>query len=183
MTMNCWRAINFTKQYGHLRIMIFSLLTMFFTFIITYIPATYIFVSTTFSDRIFFIFLVALLMIYPLHKLLHYLPVLHMRQKIKKGLIFRSGFYPIITVQIMEPISKFSFLVALLTPSIIINSSLIVLCFMYTQFALYFIILLAYHVGLSFYDMIYVKFVMMAPNHSYIEENADGIEILVTNPD
>lgn len=183
MRMNCWKAINLNKQYGHLRMTIFSLMLTLFTFIIIYIPAAYFFSDTMFNNNVFIIFFTMFILLYPLHKFFHFLSLLPYNDKIKKSIYLKSGFYPIIMIQINEPISKWACLLALSTPSIVINSSLILLSFIFTEYAVYLIILLSYHIGLSFSDMVYIKYVMSAPKNSYIEENETGIEILVLSTD
>lgn len=177
--MNCWKTINFTKQYGSQRLFILSSLTMLSTFILAYVPATYLFVPESFYDNYFIFFAAGLWFIYPLHKLLHYLPIAHLGKIIKKHITFRYGLMPVINIRITEPISKWLFLTAALAPTLVINSLLLAACFIYPHYVHYLIILFAYHAGISFSDMVCVKNVLTAPNHSYIEENEDGFEILL----
>lgn len=177
--MNCWKTVNFTKQYGSQRIFIMSSLTMLLTFIFFFVPAQYLFETTSFHDNYFILLVVCIWLMYPLHKLFHYLPIVHLGSKVKKVFSLKYGFLPIIQVKISEPISKWLFIIALFTPFIVINCVLIGACFIFPHYVHYFTILLAFHVGLCFSDMIYAKNVLSAPTHSYIEENDDGIEILL----
>lgn len=177
--MNCWKTINFTRQYGPQRLFILSALTMLFTFILLYIPATHLFVSTGFYDNHFLYFMLAFLLLYPTHKLLHFLPIAHLNHQVKREIELKYGFLPAIKIQITEPIKKQLFLIALLSPIVIINSLLLAACFVFPNYAHYFTILIAYHIGISVSDFICGKDVISAPKNAYVEENEDGYEILI----
>jgi hypothetical protein len=80
-----------------------------------------------------------------------------------------------------EPIKKWLFLTASLMPFVIINPLLIFACYLFPHYVHYLTIILAFHVGMCVSDMISVKNVLFAPKGSFIEENDDGIEILIKN--
>jgi hypothetical protein len=177
--MNCWKTVNFSRDYGPQRLFILSSLTMLLTFIFIYVPAQYLFAAASLSDKHFLLFLAALLAIYPLHKLLHFLPMIHQRKKIKKELLFKYSIIPVFYVKVNEPMPKWLFLTALLTPFVVINCAILIACYSFGQYVHYFTILLAFHMGLCLHDLICAKNVVSAPNQSYIEESEDGIEILL----
>ncbi|MBU8880012.1 DUF3267 domain-containing protein [Bacillus sp. FJAT-29790] len=179
--MNCWKTVNFTKQYGSQRLFIMSSLTTLLTFIFIYVPAQYLFEATTFYDNYFLLFVVSLWLMYPIHKFFHYLPIAHHSRKVKKSVTFKYGIFPIIQIRVHEPMSKWLFMFALFTPFLVINSILLWACFIFPHYVHYFTILLAFHVGLCLPDLIWAKNVLSAPNRSYIEESEDGIEILLHN--
>ncbi|KAB2337129.1 DUF3267 domain-containing protein [Cytobacillus depressus] len=177
--MNTWKTINFSRQYGSHRLFILSSLTMLLTFIFAYIPAQFLFNAKSFQDNHFGLFLLGLWLIYPIHKLLHYLPIAHQTTKVKKALSMKFGLLPVIHIKVFEPITKWQFIFALFTPFIVINCILIYGCYLFPHYAHYLTILLAFHTGLCLPDFICAKNVLFAPNCSYIEENDDGIEILL----
>ncbi|MBS4188770.1 DUF3267 domain-containing protein [Bacillus sp. FJAT-49705] len=177
--MNSWKTINFSKQYGSQRLFILSSLTMLLTFILAYVPAQFLFKAKTLQDNYFILLLFGLWLIYPLHKLFHYLPIAHHSKKIKKMLTIRYGIFPIIQIKVFEPISKWQFIIALFMPFVVINSLIAWACFIFPHYVHYFTILLAFHVGICLSDIICVKNVLFAPKSSYIEENDDGFEILL----
>jgi hypothetical protein len=179
LRLNCWKTVNFTRQYGSQRLFILSALTMLFTFILLYIPATYLFVATNFYDNHFIYFILALILLYPAHKLLHFLPIAHLNDKIRKVVEIKYGFIPTLKIQITEPIKKYQFLIALLSPFVIINTGLLIASFIYPHYAHYFTILIAYHIGICVPDLIYGKDVIRSPKNAFIEENEDGFEILI----
>ncbi len=179
--MNCWKTVNFTKQYGSQRLLFISSMTMLITFILLYIPIAYFLVPTSFYDNHFIMFVCGLGLMYPLHKFLHYLPLAHTGSKVKKHLDWKFGFYPIINIRVDEPINKQLFLFALFLPFFFITASLMIGCFIFPNYGHYFTILIAFHIGLSVPDIICGKSILSAPKHAYIEENDEGFEILVSN--
>ncbi|MEH7126098.1 DUF3267 domain-containing protein [Bacillus sp. JJ1503] len=181
--MNSWKTINFSRQYGSHRLFILSSLTMLLTFIFVYVPAQFLFNAHSFYDNYFYLFILGLWLIYPLHKFFHYLPLAHHVNKVKKELSIKYGILPVIHIKVFEPIPKWQFIFALFAPFIVINSILIFACYMYPHYLHYITIILAFHAGLCLPDFICAKNVLFAPNCSYIEENDDGIEILLHKND
>lgn len=179
--MNCWKTFNFNKHYGSQRLFFLSSLTMLLTFIIIYVPAQYLFGATSFYDNYFLLFIICLWIMYPFHKLLHYLPVAHLGNKVKKIATIKYGLLPVIDIKVNEPIAKWKFIIALFTPFIVINGLLLLACFCFPHYVHYLTILLAFHVGICFSDLVRAKNVLSAPNRSYIEENDEGFEILLRN--
>lgn len=127
----------------------------------------------------FFLLLVSISFIYPIHKLLHYIPIAHLGDHIKKSVEMYGGFIPVIHIRVCDPIRKWTFLFALFTPFFVIGLSIFTGFIFFPSYSHYFTILLAYHIGLCVSDFICAKNVLFAPHHSYIEENDDGFEILV----
>lgn len=158
-----------------------SLMTMLLTFIILYVPISYFFVTTTLYDNHFFLFVSGIILMYPLHKLLHYLPIAHLGSKIRKKLEWKYGIFPLIQIRVQEPISKSLFLFALLLPFTSITVVLVFACFLFPHYIHYITILIAYQTGLSVSDLVYAYSIIRAPKEALIEENDDGFEILVTN--
>jgi hypothetical protein len=178
-TLNCWKTINYTKQYGSQRLLILSIMTMLLAFIILYIPVSYFLIPTTLYDNHFSLFISGFLLMYPGHKLFHYLPLAHLGSKIKKKIIWKYGIYPLVSIRVDEPISKSLFLFALLMPFVTITACLTLACFLFPHYVHYITILIAYQIGLSVPDLVYARNVLTAPRHAYIEENDDGFEILI----
>jgi Putative zincin peptidase len=176
--MNCWKSINLSKQYGLPRIMILSLLTMLLSFTILYtILSMGITPTKLYDDRYVWLFL-GILIIYPLHKLLHYLPLVRHLDKVKWSM-GQYKFFPI-SIRVIDPIQKNLFILALISPFIIITSCLSAGALIFEHYAHYFTILLSLHIGLCVTDFISIKNILGSPNQCFIEENEDGYEILVS---
>ncbi|WP_374721644.1 DUF3267 domain-containing protein [Peribacillus tepidiphilus] len=177
--MNCWKSINLTKQYGMHRIMILSLFTMLLSFITIYTVITIAISESKLYDKHILWFVLGILFIYPAHKALHFLPLLNQMKKVKVSTGF-ANFIPYVKVRLIEPVSKSIFIIALLTPFVVITTLLSVCAYTYFHYAHYFTILLSLHMGLCVSDFIYVKNILGSPNQCYVEENEEGYEILVS---
>lgn len=166
------------KQIGQERIFLFSMIVVFIVFSCAYI-AMNIFYHGPLSDHLFPVFLLMLLLTYPLHKLLHFIPIVRHRKRLRYSINKKFGFIPILNMKIHEPIIKSHYIASLLIPFILINMVFVIGAIYYPIYHHYFIILLAYHCGLCLIDLIYIKLLLKAPKKSLIEENDKGFQILI----
>ncbi len=177
--MSCVKEINVNKQYGQLWLDFMSAILAFTVFIITYLPMNYLFPDTVINTESLSIFTLFLIGLYPVHKLIHYIPLMPVNKNIKKSLELRSKCVPMIQLKVNEPVPKLMYLSALIAPILCINGTLLLLMLSFQQYGAFFIILLSLHIGLSCRDLIYIKIVMNTPKFSYIEENEVGLNILI----
>lgn len=176
--MHCWKTINVKKQYGFDRIFMLSTLLVVAVFSLFYVLLNMLF-DNQLSDERFAIFLISLILLYPIHKSLHFLPLVHYRNRIHFSIKKQLGFMPVLSIRIKEPVPKVRFLFALLTPFLMINCSLIAGALLLPAFGHYFTMLLAYHCGLCLIDLLYIKNLARSPKKALIEETETGYEILV----
>lgn len=132
------------------------------------------------SDRLFPLFILVFLMIYPIHKLLHFLPLMRYRSRLRFSIEKHFKIIPVLAMRIHEPILKLRYIVALTIPFVALNSILIVGAIIFPTFRHYFAILLAYHCGLCVMDLLYVKHLIRSPKQALIEETDKGFEILIS---
>ena len=178
--MNCWKAINIKKQYGTQRMFYPVFLNYVVCIYFSLCTCVYVFVPTTFNDQLFLIIVYRIMAyVFLFIKFFIYLPLFPLGNKVKKSFMLNIHVFPYIQIKVDEPIAKWLFLLSLLAPFIVINSLLVAACYFFNHYVHYFIILLAYHIGLCVSDFICAKNVLSAPNQAYIEENEDGFEILV----
>ncbi|MEH6943547.1 DUF3267 domain-containing protein [Bacillus sp. JJ722] len=176
--MNCWKSINLNRQYGNHKIFILSLLTMLLSFIIIYTFISTGIASDRFNDNHIVFFLLIIFFMYPLHKILHLLPLLFVRNKIKiQNQPFM--FVPLVTIKIVEPISKWLFIVTLITPFIVLTNLLLLYTFMFPFDAHYLTVLLSLHIGMCVSDFITLKNILYSPPKCLIEEFEDDIRLLI----
>lgn len=132
------------------------------------------------SDQLFPLFVLVFLMIYPIHKLLHFLPLMRFRSRLRFSIEKHFNIIPVLAMRIHEPILKSRYIVALIVPFMALNSILIVGAIIFPTFRHYFAILLAYHCGLCVMDLLYVKHLIRSPKQALIEETDKGFEILIS---
>ena len=123
--MHCWKILNLEHHYGTTRIIIMGVITFLLVFSVSYVTFN-LFNEEHYTDRLFWLFVIAVLTLYPIHKFLHFVALFDLRQHLK--LRVRSQFYiiPVLHMRIREPLSKNRYILALLTPFIVLNTSIIV---------------------------------------------------------
>ena len=176
--MHCWKSINMKKQYGRERIFLLSALIGFGVFVTIYIPMAAL-SQVPLSDSHFFTFLFWLAALYPVHKLLHFLPLLRCRNCVQLRVTWRFGIIPEVRIRVQDPVNKTWFLAALLAPFIIINSILLALSLQLPEFGHYWALMLAFHSALCLIDLMYFRYAVRSPKGAFIEETETGYEILV----
>jgi len=179
--MTCWRTINLSKDYGFHRMVIVSLMTMLFTFIIFYVPLNLVHSSIKLETDGFFIFILSLLFIFPAHKILHSLPLLLAGKKISIEFSRIAEVIPIFKVSSKERIPKPLILAILLTPFLVITICMLAGCFLSPQYIHYFTIIAAVNLGFCVTDFLLIKHLIRAPKRCVVEEFKDGYDILINS--
>lgn len=176
--MHCWKTINLKKQYGLDRLYIMSALIALGVFMSFYIVLNILY-SDPLSDQNFLLFICAILAVYPLHKLCHFLPLVGCRKCLKLIVRKQLKVLPKISLHISEPVSKIRFIMTLAAPFMLINTTIVCLSLLMPVYSHYFAMLLAYHSGLCLTDLIYMRNLAHSPKDALIEETDTGFEILV----
>ncbi|MGE7673586.1 DUF3267 domain-containing protein [Lysinibacillus sp. NPDC094403] len=176
--MHCWKILNLEHHYGTTRIMIMSIIVFLTVFSFSYVTLN-LFNDEHYTDQLLWLFVIAVFTIYPIHKCLHFLALYDLRQHLK--LRVRTQFYviPVLHMRIREPLSKNRYILALLTPFIVLNTSILLGTLLFPAYTHYGTLLLAYHCSLCVIDVLYVKYLLNSPKDSQIEETPKGYEILV----
>ena len=172
--MQCWKSINIDRQYGNQKIFFLSIMTMLVSFLAIFPFATLGYGATDFQDGHPLLFFGAIVLMYPLHKLLHGLPLVFVAKKLK--LDFRH-----FAIKVNEPISKLLYLMALLTPFTVTSVLIFLFSAEFPEYFHYWSILFSINTGMSLTDFLKVKSVVASPFKSFIEESETGYEILVEN--
>ncbi|MGH2319249.1 DUF3267 domain-containing protein [Planococcus sp. SE5232] len=176
--MHCWKTINVKKQYGFDRLFMISALFGIAVFMASYIGLAIAY-ATPLSDQYFLLFILALLAIYPIHKILHFLPMIGCHKSLKLIIRKQLKVCPAILLHINEPVPKLRFLLSLATPFLFLNTAIVTLSILMPAFSHYFAMLLAYHCALCLTDIIYLRNLARSPKYALIEETETGFEILV----
>lgn len=176
--MHCWKTINIQHQYGSTRIGILSVIMFVSVFTGSYVLFN-LFQHRQYTDHYFIIFVLALFILYPIHKLLHYITLYDLRDHIALRVKLRFALVPIFHIRLKDPISKNRYVITLFTPFLVINTLLIVLILLFPQYTHYGTLLLACHCTICLMDLLYVKNLLNTPTNAKIEETPRGYEILV----
>ena len=180
--MNCIKTINIEYEYGTTRFLLLGVLTFIIVFCLSYI-FTNLNYHRPHSDAHFLYFLVALLLLYPTHKAIHYISLFRYKKSLSYKFKIKFTFVPILNMRIKEPIPKNRYLVALSTPFIVLNPILLIGAIIWPVFSHYFCLLLAFHCSICLLDLLYIKGIWRAPKRAVIEETPRGYEVLVPHHD
>jgi len=176
--LRCWRTFDFEKKYGFNKIVVFSLLVMFFVFSFLYVSLANWF-SSPINSQHFFWFLVGCLILYPVHKVLHLIPLFRYVPNLKVQAQIRCLCLPVFCINCKEPVSKKRFITSLLFPFLIITPLLIGASLIFPSYIHYFSLLTAIHTGICAIDFMYLKALASSPKYCFIEEHTEGYEILI----
>ena len=177
--MRAWKSINLSKKYGDQRIFLIIMLTMILSFIIIYTCLSLLALSEELAGHHVFQFVIALILLYPIHKLLHLIPLAGCLQPARIRFSCKWRIFPLLQIRICEPISKRLYMTSLFMPLIIVSLVLCVCITALPQYSHYLSILFSFHLGLCVTDIISLKNMFGSPSSSYIEEHDDGYNILV----
>lgn len=176
--MHCWKILNIEREYGIRKMYCIACIHAVLTFSFSYTFLN-LFNYETYNDDHFALFLVAGLLVYPLHKLLHFLPLYRHRQKMSIRLRRRLFGIRTIHMRIKEPIPKRLYIFSLLFPFLVLTTILLIVAVVFPTITHYAAILLGVHALLCAFDYVYIKHLIRSPADALIEETPRGYEILV----
>lgn len=176
--MHCWKILNIYKQYGLTRILLWAVIVFILTLCSSYLLFTFYY-TKPFTDDYLWLFALLFIMMYPIHKGVHYLTLFDYRKDVNAQWEVIYDWLPTLHLRITEILPKNRYIITRLAPFIVINSSIILGMLVLPRFIHYGAILLAYHTAICVIDLLYVKNLMRSPKESQIEETKRGFEILV----
>jgi hypothetical protein len=178
--MNCWKSINIRRDYGTLRITLFSIIVMLSYFIIFYLIFSAFHHEKKFFELGLLPFLLGLCIILPLHKLIHLLPLLLSKTKIEFS-FSKNKKLPLPCFLIEEKVPKNITMLSMLLPFVSLTLIAIIGSILFPNFFHYFAIFSAINLGISVIDLLFIYQISQAPSHAVIENSKVGIDILVNN--
>jgi hypothetical protein len=177
-TMNCWKSLNLSKEFGSVRLVILSLFGMICYFVIFNLTFTNLFGSQNITDFNALVFLCCLLLVYPVHKLLHCLPIWLFGRKVRLTFDRETSFLKLFC-DITGVIPKRLYMVVILFPLIFMTVGLSILTLCFPNGIDYYLITGTVNFGISTTDLLYFVYIISAPRHAIIEDDRDGCHILI----
>ncbi|MDY5061238.1 DUF3267 domain-containing protein [Staphylococcus simulans] len=173
----CSRQIDINTRFGLPRIFFIAVVTTIITFLISY--EVLIFLSNKeITDRYFFVFLIAVLLLYPIHKLIHLIVLAPYYKHFKKKRLTKRPWIPLYNLYVSTPVNKYLFCLCLIAPVIVITAVSIYMATLMPQYGHYFMFLLSLNAGFSVMDFMYLKLILFSNEGRYIEEHCTGFNIL-----
>ncbi|GAA6824318.1 DUF3267 domain-containing protein [Staphylococcus sp. 18_1_E_LY] len=173
----CSRQIDINARFGLPRIAFLSFVTTIITFLVSFEIMHY-FTDTKLTDRYFLIFLIFVLILYPIHKAIHLIFLSPYYKSFKKYKLLRHKRIPFYNTYVNTPVNKYYFCLDLIMPFIIITITCAYLTSLFPQFGHYLMFILALNIGYSVMDFLYLKIIIFSNEGSYIEEHQTGINVL-----
>ena len=112
----CTRQIDIHARFGIQRIAFLSLVATIFTFLVSY-EVMYYFLDTPLSDRHFFVLIVFILLMYPIHKIVHLLFFLPYYKSFKIHKLSSKKWVPYLILMLIRLFTKFIFVLISFYPS------------------------------------------------------------------
>jgi hypothetical protein len=177
--MNCWKSINIYRDYGSLRLTLFSIIIMVTYFIVFYLLVSAFHHGKQFSEVGLLPFIIGLTIILPLHKLIHIIPLWLSGKKVEVILTSYKRFIPCFSFCCDEKLPRNVTIISMISPFIIFTGIAIIGSYTLPHLFHYFAIFSAINVGLSTIDFLYLSQLLKAPRHSIIENSNVGFDILI----
>ncbi len=176
--LSCTKNFNIKTTYGLQRIIFISSIITGIVFLISF-ELFNTFTNTSFSDANFIAFLLSLIVLYPVHKVLHLVAFMNDFKSLVIQKVTRKSWPPLINVRVNHPVSKLHFTVALLLPFVIITCLTIAGAMAMPEYGHYLLFLCSVNIGISYIDFIYFKYIVKTPRGTFIEERRHGLELLI----
>ncbi|OZU87920.1 hypothetical protein CIL03_14555 [Virgibacillus indicus] len=177
--MNCWKSINFTKEFGHRRLKLVSFLIGMLAFIFLYVPISITQNANAVNEAAFLPLIIALVLLPTVHSLMHILPLIIMNKRIKIYYNTKSKFLPVFNYYTQYHLTKKVSLLVALAPSILITIPGLIGSYLFAEVYVFILLFTCVHIGISFIDFLYVIHILKAPKSAFIENGNDGIDILL----
>lgn len=179
----CTRQIDIHARFGIQRIALMSIVATIITFLVSY-EIMYYFSDTPLSDRHFIILLIFIILMYPIHKIMHLVFFLPFYKSFRVHKLVKKKWLPYFNTYVNTPVHKVYFCINLILPILLLTGIFVLLSIHLPQYGHYFMFLLSLNIGFSMMDILYLKILLFSNDGHYVEEHQSGLHILnkVNNP-
>ncbi|EUJ35619.1 DUF3267 domain-containing protein [Brochothrix campestris] len=175
--MHCIRSIKHEQEESFYRLFIVSFL-VFITVLSTLIITHHLLLGNNYTYQYPLIGFLILLLIYPFHKLFHYI-IMPDKREIYLQIQRHFVVVPFIEVKLDKAVPKRRYLFALITPFLTMSLLWLLIYYYYDLKSVYMYLALAIHLAICTTDIYcfftYLKF----PNNSFIEDSSRGVRVLI----
>ncbi|MCR6110232.1 DUF3267 domain-containing protein [Bacillus sp. A301a_S52] len=174
--MKCLKTISVENQFGKLRLSFLSVIIMMSYFLLFFMVFRTFFQNVPLVDHgILFLFF-SLIVIMPVHLLLHCFPIWLTGKKATLGV--RKRQWPYFYYSTKQPLSKYVTLLSTAAPAFILTLLSIVGAIIFPHLVHYIAMMSAFNMGICVYDYLNFRQIKRAPRQCLIEETRDGFYIL-----
>ncbi|WP_404451661.1 DUF3267 domain-containing protein [Virgibacillus necropolis] len=177
--MNCWKSINFTKEFGVNRLYFFSFLIGLLSFVFLFVPFSSIHSTTQVNEFGIVPFLGLVILMPTIHSFMHILPLIMMNKRTKIYFNLKKSMIPTCKYHARTFLSKPTSLLVAFAPTLFITIPGIFASLVFVDYYVYILLYTAIHIGASFTDYLYILHISKAPKRAFIESENEGFAILV----
>lgn len=181
--MNCWKSINFKKEFGLNRIYFISFMIGLMAFIFLYVPFSIIHSTASVNELGIIPFGIAFILLPAIHSFMHILPLIMTNKRAKMPNKAKKFILPTLTYYPKSYLSKQLSMMVAMAPTLFITLPGIVASYIFVDYYVYILIFTSFHIGISFTDFLYVIHITKAPKKSFIENENESFAILVKTLD
>ncbi|PYZ98842.1 hypothetical protein CR205_09805 [Alteribacter lacisalsi] len=178
--MNCWKTVSITQDIGKFRLWILSGMLMVSYFLVYFLLFSTFGTGAALIDYGAGVLLICMLAVFPIHMLMHCIPVWMLGRKATMGVRMKQ--WPFLYLTVKQPLPKHISLLAICSPAIFITGTAIAVTFIFPHLLHYAALMSALNIGMCVHDFLYVNHIRRAPRHAFVEEYDDGFHILCENP-
>lgn len=175
--MNCWKSINIAKEFGPNRLVLISIIIGILSFILLFVPISLLHGTNIVNESGILPFIIALLLLPILHAFMIMLPLITMKKQIKIYFKFKVKCFPSFHTE--AHLSKLESLIVSLAPTFFITLPGLVASLLFADFYVYILLFTCIHIGITFTDFLHVLHIIKAPRRAYIQNDHDGLDILL----
>lgn len=177
--MNCWKSVNFAKEFGLNRLYFLSFLIGLTSFVFLFVPFSSIQGTTHVNEFGIVPFLGLVILLPTIHSFMHILPLIMMNKRTKLYFNLKRSIFPTCKYHPKTFLSKTTSFMMAFTPTLLITLPGIVATLIFADYYVYILLFTAIHIGASFTDYLYMFHVIKAPKRAFIEKENDGFVILI----
>lgn len=177
--MNCMESIHIMRDYGSIRLMTISIFLMLAFFTLYYVMFQIIHPGFPVSAAHPLLLFGGLVIVYPLHKLLHALPVWLGGYHCHFSVSWRFRGYPLLFCHLNHPVPRNLGICVIVFPGTLLTLLAIISTWLAPQWLLYLAVAATLNIGLSVTDGIYAALLFRAPPYVYIEDSHDSFHLLI----
>ncbi|HET7656656.1 MAG TPA: DUF3267 domain-containing protein [Bacillales bacterium] len=177
--MNCLKSVRFIRDFGTVRLAMVSISAVPVFFVLFEAFCLNIHPNIQLSPFKLPIFLAVLLIVYPLHKICHCLPLWACGKMATLSLEVNANKFPIMFCNLKGPVSRNTALACVGFPIAAVSALTIAAAFLLPQWLHYFSIIGSLNFGMSMSDCLYMTYLLKASAKTFVEDDREGFHILV----
>lgn len=177
--MNCLKSVRFVRDFGTVRLAMVSISAIPVFFVLFEAFCLNMHASIQLNPFRLPVFLISLILVYPLHKIFHCLPIWACGKRASFSMEINQNKLPLLFCQIKSPISRNLAMACIGFPIVAISGLSLTAALLMPNSLHYFSIIGAINFGLSMSDCLYIAYLIKVPAYTYVEDYRDGFHILV----